>query len=266
MVSCASSGSIGRRRPDAGREGVQHEAGEPRREDRVVVGHAQHGVDQLVGADRLRDVAARAGVHELDHVLGRVRHRQRQEAHVRQLARDARPAPPARRRPACARRAGRRRGARRGSPRPPASTVPGLADDLQRAARGASARRRGTARGRRRSRRAAASSPSLLDELHLAPPARRRPHGGVPAVAQHARRRSNRARRAGPPGSRRGRTRGRGRARRRPRAAPRSRRTARSASRARAWRRSRAPRAPAAMQRLELARRAARRRPSRRRS
>ena len=45
---------------------------------------------QLVARDRLRDVAARAGADHADHVLGRVRDRQREELHAGPLERDAR--------------------------------------------------------------------------------------------------------------------------------------------------------------------------------
>ena len=47
--------------------------------------HPSNGVDQLVGTDRFRDVAAGAGSDRRDDVLGRIRHRQRQEAGARTL-------------------------------------------------------------------------------------------------------------------------------------------------------------------------------------
>ena len=80
-VSWSSSGSTadGTGRAAAG-ERVEHEAGEPRREDGVAAGHAAHRVGQLGAGDRLGHVAARAGADDRDHVLGGVGDRQREEA------------------------------------------------------------------------------------------------------------------------------------------------------------------------------------------
>ncbi len=63
-------------------ERVEHETGEPRREDGVALVHPPDRVDQLVRRDRLRHVAARAGADRRDHVLGRVADREREELHV----------------------------------------------------------------------------------------------------------------------------------------------------------------------------------------
>ena len=79
-VSWSSSESARRR---IAAERVEHEAGQPRREDRVAVGDALDRVGEPLGVDRLGDVAARAGADHGDHVLRRVGDRERQEAHVR---------------------------------------------------------------------------------------------------------------------------------------------------------------------------------------
>ena len=79
-MSWSSSGSTARGR-DVG-ERVEHEAGEARREHRVAVADARDRVDELVGRDRLRHVAARTGADRRDHVFGRVADRQREELHV----------------------------------------------------------------------------------------------------------------------------------------------------------------------------------------
>ena len=79
-VSCSSSGSVAG--GAVARERVEHEAGEPRREHRVAGRDRADRLDQLVGRDRLGDVAAHAGADRRDHVFGRVAHRQREEADV----------------------------------------------------------------------------------------------------------------------------------------------------------------------------------------
>ena len=62
-------------------EGIEDEAGEARAEDGVAVGHPPDRGEQLLGVDRLGDVAAGAGPDDGDDVLGRVGHREREEAH-----------------------------------------------------------------------------------------------------------------------------------------------------------------------------------------
>ena len=84
MSSSGSTGGLARP------ERVEDEAGEPRREDCVAVGRSVHRVDQVRARDRLRHVAAGAGPDHVDHVLGRVRDGQREEADARPLGRDLR--------------------------------------------------------------------------------------------------------------------------------------------------------------------------------
>ena len=74
----------------AGAERVEHEAGEPRREDGVALGRALDRVDELLARDRLGHVAARAGADDVDHVLGGVRDGEREEADAGALRRDLR--------------------------------------------------------------------------------------------------------------------------------------------------------------------------------
>ena len=76
---------VDRRRVGGRGEGVEHEAGQPRREDGVAVGHPADRGGQLGAGDRLGDVAAGAAADHADDVLGGVGHRQREEPHVRQL-------------------------------------------------------------------------------------------------------------------------------------------------------------------------------------
>src|SRR5579875_1389505 len=64
------------------REGVEHEPGQPRREHGVAARDPEDGVDQLGTRDRLGHVPACAGPDHRDHVLGRVRHAQREEPDV----------------------------------------------------------------------------------------------------------------------------------------------------------------------------------------
>ena len=71
------------RAPELGGEGVEHEAGQAGREHRVPVGHLPHRLHQLGPGDGLGDVAPGAGPDDADDVLGRVRHRQGEELHLR---------------------------------------------------------------------------------------------------------------------------------------------------------------------------------------
>ena len=103
--------------PGAGRtalgERVEHEAGQPRREHGVPGGDPVDGLEELGPRDRLGDVAAGAGPDDVDHVLGRVGHREGQELHLGVVRAGRRAARRGRRRRAGARRAGpRRAGAR----------------------------------------------------------------------------------------------------------------------------------------------------------
>ena len=89
-MSWSSSGSTSDRGLAlAARERVEHEAGQARREDGVAAGDTAHRVGQLGPGDRLRHVAARAGADDADHVVGRIRDAQREEAHGRPPRRDA---------------------------------------------------------------------------------------------------------------------------------------------------------------------------------
>ena len=76
--SASRSAARPRRRRRA-RERVEHEARQARREHRVALVHAAHGVGEVGAGDRLRHVAARAGADDRDDVLGGVGHREREE-------------------------------------------------------------------------------------------------------------------------------------------------------------------------------------------
>jgi hypothetical protein len=65
---------------DVAGERVQHEPGEPRREDRVALADAADGVGEVGAGDRLRHVAAGAGADDRDDVVGVVADREREEA------------------------------------------------------------------------------------------------------------------------------------------------------------------------------------------
>ena len=224
-------------------EGVQHEAGQARREDRVALVHAPHGVGQLRRRDVLGHVAARAGADHGDHVLGGVGHRQRQEQVGRGPRGGARGSPRRRRRPACARRAARRRArARRSPPRPPRPCRP------RRGSRAAAPARR--ARPTRNSWWSSTITTrgsliaALQHQLDLGAAAGRAGDARAAAVALHAPddRLAHAAAvgRARPPG----RSPARGRART-PAARPaRTRRRRRRSSRRRTWPRWSSPRAP----------------------
>src|SRR5438105_2134674 len=69
-------------------EGVEDEAGEARREDGVALRDALDRRRELVARDRLRHVAAGAGADDGDHVLRRVRDREREETDGRSRLRD----------------------------------------------------------------------------------------------------------------------------------------------------------------------------------
>ena len=84
-VSWSSSGSASRPTGVGPGEGVEHEAREARGEDGVAGVHAGDRVEQLVGGDGLRHVAARARADGGDHVLGGVGGRQREEERVGRL-------------------------------------------------------------------------------------------------------------------------------------------------------------------------------------
>src|ERR671919_1305273 len=72
----------------AGPERVEDEAREPRREDRVTGPDPFDRGRQLLAGDRLRHVPTRARPDDADHVLGRIRDRQRQEANARPFGRN----------------------------------------------------------------------------------------------------------------------------------------------------------------------------------
>jgi hypothetical protein len=67
-------------------EGIEHESGEPRREDGISPVHAVDGCVQLSGGDRLCDVAPRAGPDHPDHVLRGIRDREGEELDLGLLA------------------------------------------------------------------------------------------------------------------------------------------------------------------------------------
>src|ERR1700761_895461 len=69
-------------------EGVEHEAGQPVREHRVAVRDPPDRVRQVAGGDRLGHVAPRARPDHRDHVLRRVRGRQREELDLGMLLLD----------------------------------------------------------------------------------------------------------------------------------------------------------------------------------
>ncbi len=106
-------------------------------------------VDQLGRGDRLRDVAPRAGANDGDHVLRRVRGREREKPHLR-VGR------PQRRDDRLAAATWQVHveqddiGLERGDQRDRGLDVVSLADDLDRRRRARSGRRNETARGRRR--------------------------------------------------------------------------------------------------------------------
>ena len=75
---------VGRSRRAAG-ERVEHESGQSRTEDRVSARHPDDRVAERGSVDGLRHVAPGTGPYDADHVLGRVRHGQRQEPHRWQL-------------------------------------------------------------------------------------------------------------------------------------------------------------------------------------
>ena len=66
----------------SGTEGVQDESGQARGEGGVSGGHAPHGLGQVLGGDRLGDVAAGAGPDDADDVVAGVRDAQGQEARL----------------------------------------------------------------------------------------------------------------------------------------------------------------------------------------
>src|SRR5688500_4013240 len=72
----------------AGAEGVEHEARQPGGEDGVARADPLDRLRQLLAGDRLGHVAARAGADDGDHVLGRVRDREREEADAGPVGRD----------------------------------------------------------------------------------------------------------------------------------------------------------------------------------
>ena len=78
-----------RRRGQGAGEGVEDEAGQPRREDGVAAGHPSHRVGELLGRDALGDVTPCPATDHADDVLGRVGDRQGQEAGVRGRRADA---------------------------------------------------------------------------------------------------------------------------------------------------------------------------------
>ena len=193
-------------------ERVEHEAGEPRREDRVAVVHPADGVGELVAGDVLGHVAARAGADHGDHVLGGVGDRQRQEAGAQLAAPRCGGSPRRRRRRACARRAARRRAQLARSRATASSTVP----PRRRSRAAGSSSARTPARNSSWSstiRTRGALKRRLQHELDLGAARRARDHGAA-AVALHAP--HDRLAHAAPVGGqpRRGRTPGRGRGRR----------------------------------------------------
>ena len=78
-----------RRRCTALGEGVEHEAGQARREHRVPGGDPVDGLEELGARDRLGDVAAGAGPDDVDHVLGGVGDRQGEELHLGMMGQHA---------------------------------------------------------------------------------------------------------------------------------------------------------------------------------
>src|SRR3954470_11891930 len=61
------------------RERVQHEPRQPRPEHRVALVHPAHGVGEVIGRDRLRDVAPGSRPDDLDDVLGGIADREGEE-------------------------------------------------------------------------------------------------------------------------------------------------------------------------------------------
>ena len=79
-------------------ERVEHESGKLRREHGVAACHTPDGRHEVVRRDGLRDVAPGSRTDHADHILGRIRHRQRQESNLgvrlRDAAHDDQPATP----------------------------------------------------------------------------------------------------------------------------------------------------------------------------
>ena len=179
---------------DLALKGVEHEAGEPRREDGVAVADPADRRREVLAGDRLGHVPARARADHRDHVLG-ARPRPTARGIAAPAARARRRGSPRLRRPrACARRAARRRASPAGSPPPPPPPPPPRHGPRP-GPRARPAPRRETARGRRRSRRwGAGAHPRLpsgacsrrsIVEADLRPAAGDRPELGPTAGPFH---------------------------------------------------------------------------------